>query len=96
MIQDLVLGLTLVRPCGFYLEDLSKENLLTKDKFGSVRRVYVMSEYDLRIPLTLQKWMIENYPPNEVKFIAGADHMVMTSKPKELFLILQEIAEKYN
>ncbi|KAK7848822.1 methylesterase 2 [Quercus suber] len=42
------------------------------------------------------KWMIENNPADEVKVITGSDHMVMFSKPKELCLCLQEIAEKYS
>nr|XP_023926575.1 polyneuridine-aldehyde esterase-like isoform X1 [Quercus suber]XP_023926576.1 polyneuridine-aldehyde esterase-like isoform X1 [Quercus suber] len=43
-----------------------------------------------------QRWMIENNPADEVKVITGSDHMVMFSKPKELCLCLQEIAEKYS
>ncbi|XP_059670898.1 methylesterase 10-like [Cornus florida] len=92
--KDQELAKTLVRRAGIYLNDLSKP-LLTKNKYGSVTRVFIISGDDLTLTVDFQKYMIENNPPKEVKFIAGSDHMVMTWKPVQLYLILQQIAYKY-
>ncbi|XP_059624712.1 methylesterase 10-like [Cornus florida] len=92
--KDQELAKTLVRRAGIYLNDLSKP-LLTKNKYGSVTRVFIISGDDLTLTVDFQKYMIENSPPKEVKFIAGSDHMVMTSKPIQLYLTLQQIAYKY-
>lgn len=78
------------------MKDLSKESLLSKENFGSVDRVYIVCNDDLLIKESLQKWYIENSPTDDVKFIAGADHMPMFSKPQEVCKCLQEVAEKYN
>ena len=87
---------TMLRQGKLFVKDLSKESLLTKEKFGSVNRVYIVCNDDLMIKENLQKWYIEHSPTGDVKFIAGADHMPMFSKPKEVCKCLQEIAEKYN
>lgn len=95
-IQDLELAKTVLRPGKWFMNDLSKESLLTKEKFGSVNRVFIVCNEDLLIKESLQKWYIEHSRTDDVKVIAGADHMPMFSKPKELCQCLQEIAEKYN
>ena len=69
---------------------------LSKEKYGLVRRVYIVCDQDHGTPENLQRWMIENNPPDEVKLISGSDHMVMFSKPQELCSCLQEIADKYS
>ncbi|WJZ91534.1 hypothetical protein VitviT2T_010598 [Vitis vinifera] len=74
--EDLELAKSLVRPHGLFLEDLAKESLLSKEKFGSVDRVYVVLEKDEVMKEDFQRWVIDDSPPKEVKFIAGADHMV--------------------
>lgn len=94
-VQDLELAKMLVKPSNSYLQDLAAESLLTEENFGSVSRVFILSEKDEMLKPDLQQWMIENGPPKEVKSLAGADHMAMLSKPNELSLCLQEIAEKY-
>jgi hypothetical protein len=43
-----------------------------------------------------QRWMMERNPPDDVVEIQGSDHMVMMSKPMELWAHLQAIAEKYS
>ena len=96
VLQDLELAKSLVRPHGLFLEDLAKESLLSKEKFGSVDRVYVVLEKDEVMKEDFQRWVIDDSPPKEVKFIAGADHMGMMSKPKELCLCFQEIVQQYN
>ncbi|XP_059623860.1 methylesterase 10-like isoform X1 [Cornus florida] len=94
--EDIELAKMLVRPSGprgFFFGDLTRESLLTEEKFGSVSRAYVVCKSDHE---ELQKWMIEHSPTEEVKYIAEADHMAMLSKPKELSLCLLEIAQKYH
>ncbi|KAJ8770714.1 hypothetical protein K2173_021361 [Erythroxylum novogranatense] len=94
-LEDLELAKTLIRPSGLFLKELGNTSLLTEEKFGSVDRVYIICEEDKLIKKDLQEWFIENSPTKDVKLLAGADHMAMLSKPKELYLCLQEIAEQY-
>ncbi|RXI07233.1 hypothetical protein DVH24_026369 [Malus domestica] len=91
--QDLNLALSLVRLVPLYNYDVIK---LTKEKYGSVRRVFIVADQDHAIALDAQNYMIKNNPPNEVKVINGSDHMVMFSKPVELFCHLQSIAENHS
>ncbi|GKU94666.1 hypothetical protein SLEP1_g8126 [Rubroshorea leprosula] len=94
--EDLELAKLLVRPSGIFLDDWSKENMLTEEKYGSVNRVFVQTEEDEVVKEEFQMWMIENYPTREVKLIPKSGHMVMLSKPYELSLVLQELADKYS
>ncbi|XVF59499.1 hypothetical protein PTKIN_Ptkin07bG0280600 [Pterospermum kingtungense] len=94
--EDIELANMVIRPGKWFMKDLSNESLLTKEKFGSVNRVYIVCKDDLLIKESLQKWYIEHNPTVDVKVIAGADHMPMFSKPIELCKCLQEIADKYN
>ncbi|CAK9150813.1 unnamed protein product [Ilex paraguariensis] len=95
-IEDLTLATTLLRPIRLYSnEDLSKELMLTSEKYGLVNRVFIMASEDQVIKMDFQKWMIERNPPTEVRKIIGSDHMVMMGKPIELSVHLQDIAEKY-
>ncbi|KAL4362258.1 hypothetical protein GQ457_04G035340 [Hibiscus cannabinus] len=94
--QDIELAITLLRQGKWFMKDLSKDSLLTKENFGSVNRVYIVCKDDLLIKESLQKWYIENSPAADVKFIEGADHMPMFSKPHDLCKCLQQVADKYN
>lgn len=94
--EDSVLAQLLVRPVSLSTAVLSSEEELTKEKYGSVRRVYIVCKEDNMVKPNLQEWMIENNPADEVKVINGSDHMVMFSKPLELCSCLQEISEKYS
>ena len=85
-----------VRPSVLFLEDLAKESLLTEEKFGSVKRAFIICEKDRGLEEDFQRWLIENSQTKEVELILGADHMVMLSKPHGLSLCLQRIAEKYS
>ena len=85
----------MVRPGSLFLDDLSKANSFSTTGYGSVKRVYVMCDEDLAIPVEFQRWMIENSAVEEVMEIEGADHMVMFSKPQQLFFCLSEIANKH-
>lgn len=92
--EDLILATLTMRP--FPLHDDGSQNLmLTKDKYGSVTRIYVVCGQDKIINEDVQRWMIQNNPTDEVKIIADSDHMVMFSKPQELCSCLLEIARKY-
>ncbi|KAE9453127.1 hypothetical protein C3L33_14971, partial [Rhododendron williamsianum] len=94
--EDWSLATTLMRPWRPFLdnkEKLAKDTALTKENYGSVHRVYIMIKEDSVLKEGVQRWMIENNPPDEVKVISGADHMVMFSKPGELSSCLQCLAE---
>ncbi|KAL5122728.1 Salicylic acid-binding protein 2 [Glycine soja] len=74
-IEDLELAMTLARPSSYFIEDLSKEKNFSKQRYGSVPRVYIVCPEDLGIPLNYQHWMIQNAGFNDVVEINGADHM---------------------
>ncbi|KAI3922082.1 hypothetical protein MKX01_005771 [Papaver californicum] len=84
---------TLARPIRvFTSEDMSKQMRMSKQKYGSVKRVYIISELDKGIPKDFQRWIIEKDSVHDVKQITGSDHMVMMSKRHELFACIHEIA----
>ncbi|KAI9165366.1 hypothetical protein LWI28_012726 [Acer negundo] len=95
-LEDLELGKKLVRPSGLFVEDFSKECMLTKEKFGSIDRIFVICKEDEVVKEEFQQMMIDNYHPKETKIIDGAGHMVMFSKPRKLCQILQDAANKYH
>ncbi|KAJ6907433.1 hypothetical protein NC651_017980 [Populus alba x Populus x berolinensis] len=64
--QDLEQAKTMVRPGSLFLYDLSKANSFSTTGYGSVKRVYVMCNEDLAIPVEFQRWMIENGAVEEV------------------------------
>ncbi|KMT09377.1 hypothetical protein BVRB_6g134690 [Beta vulgaris subsp. vulgaris] len=90
--EDLEIAKKLVKPDGLFCEDLAKDSLFTEERFGAVKRVFVMCEEDELMKPDFQKWIIETNPPHQVKSIPKADHMVMISKPRELSLSLLEIS----
>lgn len=93
--KDLTLATMLVRPIYLYREeDMSKEIVLTTRQYGSVRRVYIRPDQDKVTKPDVERWMIEKNPPERVEEIRGSDHMVMMSKPVELSMLLEVIAEK--
>ncbi|PON54028.1 Methyl esterase [Parasponia andersonii] len=76
---------------------VTKQLKLTKERYGSVRRVFIVCDQDYSIvEESFLRWMIERNPPHEVKVINGTDHMVMFTRPLKLFSYLGEIAEKYS
>ncbi|TYG89135.1 hypothetical protein ES288_A12G075500v1 [Gossypium darwinii] len=85
-----------VRHVGVFNDEESiKAVAVTKEKYGTIPRVYVVCGKDNVIKEDFQRWMIENNPSDEVKSISDSDHMVMFSKPNQLCTCLEEIAEKY-
>nr|CAN67986.1 hypothetical protein VITISV_010770 [Vitis vinifera] len=94
--EDLALGTMLMRPLRLFSEEDMSNDLMLSKKYASVKRVFIISEEDKLAKKDFQLWMIEENPPDAVKEIKGSDHMVMMSKPKELWVHLQAIAEKYS
>ncbi|KAL6012523.1 hypothetical protein ACLOJK_003012 [Asimina triloba] len=93
--EDATLAATLMRPSFMFVEDLSNDDMLSMENYGSVNRAYIICKEDSVLKEDFQRWIIQNNPPKEVKEIDGADHMAMMSKPQELCQCLLEIAEKY-
>ncbi|QHO16007.1 hypothetical protein HN51_031388 [Arachis hypogaea] len=95
--QDWNLATTLMRPLRLFSnEDMTKVLILSHTKYGSVSRVFIVSEKDLVVTPNIQRWMIKHNPPNLVVEIAGSDHMIMMSKPIHFCLQLQSIAANYD
>lgn len=94
-LKDLDLAKALIRPGSLFINDLSKSDKFSDERYGSVPRVYVVCNEDKGIPEEFQRWMIENFEVNDVMEIKDADHMAMFSKPQELFNCLSQIANKY-
>ncbi|KAL3640258.1 hypothetical protein CASFOL_015226 [Castilleja foliolosa] len=95
--EDITLAMCLIRPSPLFVDfhESSKETALTRENYGSVPRAYVVCEQDNCMKEEMQRWLIHNNPPNEVKVIKGSDHMAMMSKPNDLCLFLLEIGGKY-
>ncbi|KAM0946533.1 putative polyneuridine-aldehyde esterase [Dioscorea sansibarensis] len=93
-LEDVKLASKLVRPCKFFVSELHDGSLFTKERYGSVPRVYIKCTKDEILTEDFQQWMINRASVNEVIEI-DADHMVMLSKPYELFNHLLKVAEKY-
>ncbi|XP_048336715.1 methyl jasmonate esterase 1-like isoform X1 [Ziziphus jujuba] len=95
--EDLALATVLMRPRPLFSEeDMYRELIVSEKRYGSVNRVYIVSEKDMVGTKDFQWWMIERNKPNGVVEIKGSDHMVMMSKPLELCFHLQAIAEEYS
>uniref|UniRef100_A0ACD5VTC6 Uncharacterized protein n=1 Tax=Avena sativa TaxID=4498 RepID=A0ACD5VTC6_AVESA len=93
--EDLTLGMSLMRVGSMFVDDLRLQQPYTAARYGSVRKVFVVCKDDRAIVEGFQRWMIENYPVDEVKEIDGADHMALLSAPTQLATCLADIAEKY-
>ncbi|XP_062018541.1 methyl jasmonate esterase 1-like [Rosa rugosa] len=95
--EDIELATMLMRPLRLFSEeDMSKELKLSKEKYGSVNRVFIILYEDLVERKDFQLWVIERNRPNRVVEMRGSDHMVMMSKPLELWGLLQNLATNYS
>ncbi|KAB2051001.1 hypothetical protein ES319_A12G025500v1 [Gossypium barbadense] len=95
--EDSALASMLMRPKQLYsAEDMSREIVLSQKKYGSVNRVFIISEKDLVSKKDFVGWMIRENPPHEVEVIKGSDHMVMMSKPFQLSNLLLCLAKYYS
>ncbi|CAK7339433.1 unnamed protein product [Dovyalis caffra] len=94
--EDLTLAMSLLRPHPLFSDEATQKKLgFTKEKYGSIPRAYIVCDEDVIMKEDLQRWMIENNPPDEVMVVPGSDHMLMLSKPQETCSCLLEIAKKY-
>ncbi|XP_020179710.1 probable esterase PIR7A [Aegilops tauschii subsp. strangulata] len=95
--EDQTLATMLVRPGCQFLDDptMKDEAMLTDANYGSVNKVYVVAMADASNSEEMQRWMVDLSPGTEAEEIAGADHMAMCSKPRELCGVLLRIADKY-
>nr|CAB3479351.1 unnamed protein product [Digitaria exilis] len=99
MEQDLTLARMMVRPAQMFLGDetMTGEEVLTEERYGAVSRVFVVAEEDKTWTAEEQRRVaVSGGPGVEVRAIAGADHMLMFSKPAELAKLIMEIAEQYS
>lgn len=87
--KDAALATMLLRPLPL---TNAKELVFSEAKYGSVNRVFVISEKDQIWTKQFQEWMIKENPPNQVELIRGSDHMVMISEPSQLWACLLGIA----
>ena len=78
-----------------FVDDLRLQQPYTEPRYGSVPKVFIVCKNDHAIVEGFQRWMIENYPVDEVKEIEGADHMALLSTPAELARCLADITDKY-
>ncbi|KAJ4906072.1 Methylesterase 4 [Raphanus sativus] len=93
--KDLELAKTLVRANPLVTNNLAGTKSFSEERYGSVIRIYIICGEDNAIPEDYQRWMISNFPVNEVMEIKDADHMAMFSKTQELCARLLGIADKY-
>lgn len=93
--QDVALAKMLIRPSCLFLEELSKKKALSRQGYGSVKRVYIVCKEDKAIPVNYQRWQIERIGVEEVKVIENADHMAMLSTPNDLCNSLLQITNTY-
>ncbi|KAH7854984.1 hypothetical protein Vadar_019867 [Vaccinium darrowii] len=95
--EDVTLATMLMRPLHLCnIENMQNKLIFSRKKYGSIRRVFIVSEKDKVGKEDFQRWMIEKNPPDEVEEIRGTNHKVMMSKPLELCDILNRIAGKYS
>ncbi|VAH84382.1 unnamed protein product [Triticum turgidum subsp. durum] len=96
--QDLTLAMLLVRPGCQFVDDpmMRDEALLIDANYGSVKKVYVVLTDDVSTSEEMQCWMVDLSPGTEAEVLAGADHMAMCSKPRELCDALLRIANRYD
>ncbi|KAK6922989.1 Alpha/beta hydrolase fold-1 [Dillenia turbinata] len=95
--EDVSLATLLMRPHAITQSEeiLPRETSVTKERCGSVRRVYIVGDEDKMIKVDFQKWLMEKISTDQVKVIIGSDHMAMLCKPLELCVCLQQITDTY-
>ncbi|WCJ31048.1 Methyl jasmonate esterase 1 [Euphorbia peplus] len=95
--EDLVLATLLTRPMALDGDFVATQNAVevTKEKYESIPRVFIVCGQDKIITEDLQLWMIQKNPTDEIKFIPDSDHMVMFSKSNVLCSYLVDIGNKY-
>lgn len=96
--EDVALATMLMRPGSHFVDDpiMKDKTLLTEANYGSVKKVFVVAKADACTSEEMQRWMVDLSPGTEAEEIAGADHMAMCSRPRELCDVLLRIASKYD
>ncbi|KAM3335305.1 hypothetical protein ACQJBY_029627 [Aegilops geniculata] len=96
--EDLALAKMLVRPGNQFMEDpmMKDASVLTDSNYGSVKKVYVVAKADSSSTEEMQRWMVVLSPGTKVEEIVGADHAIMSSRPRELCDALIKIANTLN
>ncbi|XP_019190273.1 PREDICTED: methylesterase 3-like isoform X2 [Ipomoea nil] len=97
--EDLSLAKLLVRGMPMWRDGNNgddEEYALSEEKYGSVKRVYVVCGKDKSLKEEYQRWLIQMNPTHEVCVIPHADHMPMFSQPHQLSSCLQLISHKYH
>ncbi|KAI4376009.1 hypothetical protein MLD38_013810 [Melastoma candidum] len=95
-IDDYVLATLVIRFFPLFTEeDLSRVIQPTRGRYGTVKRVFIVSGQDQVLKVGVQESFIQRNPPNEVFRLNDSDHMVMFSKPAELSALLLGIASQY-
>ncbi|KAK4784085.1 hypothetical protein SAY86_018453 [Trapa natans] len=92
--EDLEMAEKLIRPGQLFVDEMMRY-VLTEEKYGRVKKVFILCEEDEVMNVDFQRFLIQNSPPDHVKIMEGAYHMAMLSKPKELQQCLDEIVAKY-
>ncbi|XP_012079160.1 methylesterase 3 isoform X2 [Jatropha curcas] len=94
--KDLMLAMMLIRPHPLHnIAAVQNEAVLTKEKFGSVSRIFIVCGQDKVYSEDFQRWMVQKNPPNEIMVISDSDHMLMISRPQDFCSCLEDIAKKY-
>ncbi|KDP31871.1 hypothetical protein JCGZ_12332 [Jatropha curcas] len=94
--EDLMLAMMLIRPHPLHnIAAVQNEAVLTKEKFGSVSRIFIVCGQDKVYSEDFQRWMVQKNPPNEIMVISDSDHMLMISRPQDFCSCLEDIAKKY-
>ncbi|XP_022858350.1 salicylic acid-binding protein 2-like [Olea europaea var. sylvestris] len=92
--EDRTLANNLVRPGCFFMEDLSKRKPFSNDKYGSVKRAFIIAGAT-DAEHKFYRWEIENFEVPIVKEMdkETTDHMAMISNPKTLCRYILDIVE---
>ncbi|BAF05243.2 salicylic acid-binding protein 2 [Oryza sativa Japonica Group] len=93
--EDYTLAKSLVRASSLYVDELRRRAAFREDRYGAVRKVYVVVENDMAIVQEHQRWMVANAEVAEVRVMDAGDHMAMLSAPEELAGHLADVANTY-
>lgn len=81
----------LIRPNSLFIEDLTKAKKFTAERYGSVKRAYIVCNEDKAIPIEFQDFLIQEIGATHVAEIKDADHMAMLSAPEQVHQCLLDI-----
>ncbi|KAG8384480.1 hypothetical protein BUALT_Bualt04G0122100 [Buddleja alternifolia] len=85
LFEDVALAKMLLRPSSLFREDLSRKSAFSKERFGSVKRVYIVCTEDRAIPVNFQRWQIETIGVAEVKELRMLIIWLCSQSPYKFF-----------